>query len=159
MLSSVVIFSVIEELIDVCSGKRTAIRDIYIISPGGTRGIPRGDYHCQCTFSKSAGQDNDPTVAIQSRDTRLNSLKCRQSLVFEDDIGTVLGHVCSPHNTTIELFATKTLGYSSELRMIFRQRSAGSNAGIFMMRVRSNTYGEREGIPPRLLICKTPFIF
>ena len=149
-MSSVLLISVIDELIDICSGKKSGIRDIYIISPGGTRGIPDLDYHCQCTFSKPVGQDNDPTVAVQSRDTRLSAPNCRQSLVFEDDTGTVLGQVCSPHDTTIELFATKSLEASSELRMIFRQtapvQGESGSPGIFMMRVRSDTYGEKKGI-------------
>ncbi len=146
---SIPLFSVIDELIDVCTGKKTGIRDIYIISPGGTRGIPDLDYHCQCTFSKPADQDNDPTVAVQSRDTRLNAPICRQSLVFEDDTGTVLGQICSPYDTTIELFATKSLDASSELTMIFRQiapvQGESGSAGIFMMRVRSSTNGEKRG--------------
>ena len=151
---SILLFSVIDELIDVCTGKKNGIRDIYIISPGGTRGIPAQGYHCQCTFSKSAGQDNDPTVTVQSRDTRLKSSNCDQSLVFEDGTGTVLGQVCSPYDTTIELFTTKSLEASSELRMIFRQKSPvqgeSGSPGIFMMRVRSDTNGKKKRMLPQL---------
>ncbi len=125
---------------DVCGADVIPSHGIFLASPGApSAAIPRQPYHCQCVFTRHNSTHN-PTVAVESADTRLSGHSCDdQSLTFEDSRGTLLRQVCAPYDVLFERYASKTVDLSGreELRMTFHQAgNARVEPSLFLLRAR-----------------------
>ncbi len=130
---------------DVCGADVTPYYGIFLASPGAPSArIPSKPYNCQCVFT-SLNSTRNPTVVVESADTRLSGHSCDdQSLTFEDSRGTLLRQVCAPYDVLFERYASKTveLSGSDELRMTFRQASnAGVEPSLFLLRAHAQGQG------------------
>ncbi len=139
---------------DVCGADVAPYYGVFLASPGApSAAIPRQPYHCQCVFTRHNSTHN-PTVVVESADTRLTGHSCDdQSLTFEDGRGTLLRQVCAPHDVLFERYASKTVDLSGreELRMTFRQAgNAKVEPSLFLLRA----HVQGQGGVLTLLYCR-----